>query len=80
MSGDKKSIDEEEGARFEKALAPCRNCNHAKLPHLLIQNKCVDGTLNVTGHYEQCSCRNFEPKDNLEYLEYKYDKKKGKDK
>ena len=85
MLGDKKSADDEEGARFEKAMAPCRNCNHPKMTHSFLGmfkrvGKCIDTRLNVTGQYMTCSCLNFEPKDNLEFLEYRYEKKKGKDK
>jgi hypothetical protein len=74
------SVDEEEGERFLKALTPCRHCGHVKLAHSLIQKRCVDARLIATGRYKLCKCNNFEPKDNLEFLEYKYEKKLGKKK
>ena len=77
-------VDEEEGARFEKALAPCRHCGHVKMTHMTSTVKsiqmCMDATVTVTGVYNRCRCQNFEPKDNLEFLEYRYDKKKRKGK
>jgi len=49
----------------------CRNCNHA---HLAEQTGCIDqegwNTIFVI-----CKCKEYLPKDNLEYLEY-LDKKK----
>jgi hypothetical protein len=74
--------NDEEMARFQKALTPCRGCNHPKMAHSFLgpfkgTGKCVDARVTVSGMYKQCTCRNFEPKDNLEFLEYKYDKKKG---
>jgi len=70
--------DDEEILRFQKAFAKCRYCNHPKMIHSLIPKRCVDARLKADGTYKQCRCKNFEPKDNLEFLEYRYDKKKGK--
>lgn len=72
---------ESEEERFRKGLSKCRNCTHVRMAHSflgLFQNvgKCMDATLIATGEYKQCSCDVFEPQDNLEFLEYKYDKKK----
>jgi hypothetical protein len=75
-SHDDFGITDEEGIRFQKALAHCRICGHAKMTHSLIQNRCIDCTLNVKGKHSQCKCKKFLPTDNLEFLEYKYDEKK----
>ena len=73
--------DAEEMDRFRKALAPCRSCSHPKMAHSFLKSergRCVDAKLNAAGQFKECSCKNFEPKDNLEFLEFKYDaKKKG---
>lgn len=51
----------------------CRNCNHA---HLAEQTGCIDqeGWNTV---FVICNCKEYLPKDNLEYLEY-LSKKKDK--
>jgi ribosomal protein L32 len=70
--------DDEEFDRFEKALAKCRNCGHIRMSHILKIKKflkCVDAKLDAAGTYTACSCKNYEPKDNLEYLEFKYNNK-----
>jgi hypothetical protein len=73
--------DDEEAVRFEKALAPCRHCTHCRMTHIVRGIKgCMDATVTAAGVYKQCRCQNFEPKDNLEFLEYRYDKKKRKGK
>jgi hypothetical protein len=74
-------FDNEEMVRFQKALTPCRNCNHPKMTHSFLGmfkgiGKCVDAKVTANGTYNQCYCKEFLPKDNLEYLEYKYDKKR----
>lgn len=73
-------IDNEEMIRFQKALSKCRNCGHAKMIHYFLnnKNKCIDFKLEVNGKYKGCHCIRWEPADNLEYLESKYDIKKGK--
>jgi hypothetical protein len=76
-------IDAEEMERFYQALMKCRNCSHIKMTHSFLGmfkkvGKCVDASLVSDGVYKACHCRLFEPADNLEYLEYKYDEKKKK--
>ena len=52
----------------------CRNCNHA---HLAEQTGCIDqeGWNTI---YVVCPCKEYLPKDNLEYLEYLDKKKENK--
>lgn len=50
----------------------CRSCNHA---HLAEQPGCVDTNGYDVVFQSICSCKEYLPKDNLEYLEY-LDKKK----
>jgi len=50
----------------------CRNCNHA---HLAEQPGCIDQDGWNTVFVAHCPCKEYLPKDNLEYLEY-LDKKK----
>jgi hypothetical protein len=41
--------------------------------------KCVNSRVTPNGTYRECRCTIYEPSDNLEFLEFKYDeKKKGK--
>ena len=51
----------------------CRNCNHA---HLAEQTGCIDqeGWNTI---YVVCPCKEYLPKDNLEYLEYLAKKKES---
>lgn len=80
----KKRIEPFEGSeeeRFRKALAKCRNCGHVKIAHQILNNtKCLDTKLRVDGTHMHCACQNYEPIDNLEFLEFKLDKKLGKKK
>lgn len=74
----KESYEGSEMERFEKALARCRNCNHIKMIHSFLNcNKgiCIDYKLDVTGKSKRCKCKIYEPIDNLEFLEFKLDKK-----
>ena len=75
----KKRIEPFEGSdeeKFLKALAKCRNCGHVRMAHQVVKNNiCLDGNLEVTGKYMLCTCENYEPKDNLEFLEWQYKKK-----
>lgn len=71
-------IDEEEGLRFQKALARCRNCNHIKMIHSFLncnKSNCIDYKVDVAGKSKRCKCKEYLPKDNLEFLEYKLDEK-----
>lgn len=65
-------------SEFKKAMGKCRNCGHVRMGHFQGARPiiCLDAKLLATGRYERCDCSNYEPEDNLEYLEYKYDKKK----
>lgn len=53
-------------------LKKCRTCNHA---HIEGQKGCID-TQGWTVSFVPCSCEEYLPKDNLEYLEKMYDKNK----
>jgi hypothetical protein len=53
----------------------CRFCNHA---HLEDQQVCVDSSgwsLSIV----MCHCKEYAPKDNLEFLEWKYNKDQQKE-
>jgi hypothetical protein len=79
----KESYEGSEEERWQKAIAKCRNCGHVRMAHSFLnkKSKCLDSCLFVTGKYKSCPCLTYEPKDNLEFLEFRYDeKKKGKDK
>lgn len=55
----------------ELNIKRCRNCHHA---HIEGQSGCIEALHgNVT--FRSCSCEEYVPSDNLEYLEY-LDKKK----
>ena len=43
---------------------PCRNCKHSDWAH---ENP------NLCSDISYCGCLEFVPKDNLEYLEYRYE-------
>jgi len=45
----------------------CRTCNHA---HLEEQTGCIDQYGWNTVFVDHCPCKEYLPKDNLEYLEY----------
>ena len=61
-------------ARVVPNLKRCRSCSHA---HLAEQSGCIDqegwNTIFVS-----CTCKEYVPSDNLEYLEYLYKKKENK--
>lgn len=64
---------------FLKSITHCRSCNHVKLAHAFLidsARRCIDSSLNVKGEYKTCGCKVFIPKDNLEYLEWKYENSK----
>jgi hypothetical protein len=52
----------------------CRDCNHAHL-----NDQCVEYTNWGSVTFVSCSCKEYAPKDNLEYLEHLYDKKQRKE-
>jgi hypothetical protein len=52
----------------------CRDCNHAHL-----NDQCVEYTNWGSVTFVSCSCKEYTPKDNLEYLEHLYDKKQRKE-
>lgn len=78
----KQSHEGSEEERFMKALSKCRNCDHMKMAHsfLIVKDgKCIDAKVSEKGTYKECLCRLFAPKDNLEYLEWKFEnKQKGR--
>ena len=49
----------------------CRTCNHA---HLAEQTGCIDQE-GFNTIFVFCGCKEYLPKDNLEYLEYLFKKK-----
>jgi len=60
---------------FLKALGPCRTCGHHKIAHTLkYKNRktelCLDARLDSKAVYRRCPCKQFVPKDNLEFLEW----------
>lgn len=70
--------DNEEFSRFLKSLNKCRVCEHVRIVHSTLDKICLDVQLFKNGKAKMCSCKEYVPKENLEYLEYKYGKKKGK--
>jgi len=64
---------------MSKNLSLCRNCNHMKLAHstykdgVKISNQCNLWKDDIRG--KECHCFTFVPLDNLEYLEYQYNKR-----
>lgn len=52
----------------------CRDCNHAHL-----NNECVEFSDFGAVTFVNCTCKEYTPKDNLEYLEHLYDKKQRKE-
>lgn len=52
----------------------CRDCNHAHL-----NNECIEFTDWGSVTFVKCTCKEYAPKDNLEYLEHLYDKKQRKE-
>lgn len=70
--------DEEQFDRFYQSLNKCRTCSHVRMTHSGIEKCCLDVTLTVKGKPLLCLCKEYIPQENLEYLEYKYGKKKGK--
>ena len=55
----------------------CRSCNHA---HIEGNTGCIDYSLDFQNSvvFVPCSCKEYLPKDNLEYLEYLDKKKENK--
>jgi hypothetical protein len=70
--------NEEEFERYLKSLNKCRICAHPRIAHPGVGKWCLDVTLTATGNTKMCSCREYVPNENLEFLEYKYSKKKYK--
>jgi hypothetical protein len=59
--------------RNPKSFDKCRTCKHSYVSHTdIIHNPSVCQYV-VNG---SCRCKEFLPKDNLEFLEYKYAKRK----
>ncbi len=66
----------------------CRNCGHYRDGHITAYNwhrmnqstdyRSCYGTTNringINGLYKNCPCPGYEPKDNLEYVQWLYDK------
>lgn len=74
-------VMQEDGAdvdRLLNSLNMCRTCSHAKIAHSGTDKYCLDVALTVDGHIHLCSCKEYIPKENLAFLEYKYGKKEGK--
>lgn len=55
---------------LEHEIKRCRFCNHA---HLAEQSGCLD-TFSMMVSFVPCQCREYAPKDNLEFIEWKYNK------
>lgn len=51
---------------------PC-NCGHSRMEHTHIPGDCI--TYCKRQWSRECACDTFTPLSNLEYIEYKYDKK-----
>lgn len=58
----------------EIKLKKCRTCSHA---HLAGQEVCIDNFYSGSIYPVTCGCKEYIPKDNLEYMEWKYNKKKN---
>lgn len=56
----------------------CRSCNHFFLSHTTIYNHPSHCHILIDPDFKNrpCKCSEFLPKDNLKFLEYKYDKNK----
>lgn len=53
----------------------CRSCNHA---HLVENQGCIEVTgLSNSVYFAVCSCKEYVPQDNLEFLEYLSKKKES---
>jgi len=52
----------------------CRDCNHSHL-----NDTCVEFQEWGAVTFVKCQCKEYAPKDNLEYLEHLYDKKQKKE-
>ena len=68
------AADPEEVARFQKAFRHCRTCDHIQIAHAAKakgrEGRCLDSKLTNKEVHESCTCTQFIPKDNLEYLEW----------
>jgi len=53
----------------------CRECNHG---HIEGQSGCMD-SIGFMVTFAKCNCKEYVPSDNLEYLEYLYNKKQHKE-
>jgi len=66
---------DEETTRIFNALSKiCRVCSHIKFLHL--QKGCTDQILSKEGKLYLCNCKEYIPKDNIEYLEYMSEKER----
>lgn len=54
----------------EYKIKRCRDCNHA---HLSEQSGCID-TVGMMVAFVPCNCKEYKPSDNLEFIEWKYNK------
>jgi hypothetical protein len=76
MTVQREPYDGSEAQRYEAALRKCRTCDHAKMTHSnLSKGRCIDAVLTNKEQYKPCTCIDFIPKDNLEYLEWASKKK-----
>ena len=79
---DNELFDKEEMERLEKAITRCRTCDHVMIAHTYLgkpKGRCLDARLTNKEKHERCTCQQFKPKDNLEYLEWvAKQKEKGK--
>lgn len=78
-------MKETEEERLINAIKRCRFCDHVQMAHKYLPKYsetvcCLDTSLSSKGEYQACSCKEFAPKDNLEFLQWKHDKKKEKKK
>ena len=66
--------------KFVEALLrmskPCRNCGHQRYSHAL-DAKCIDAATShrLDEDIYMCSCYEFIPLDNLDYIEYQAEKR-----
>ena len=58
---------------FKVDIKRCRNCSHA---HMEGQQGCIDAIGGMV-YFTTCTCQEYIPTDNLEYLEWLDKKKNG---
>lgn len=78
-------MKESEEERLIEAIKPCRRCGHVNMAHKFLAKQadtmcCIDASLKENGKYVTCECKEFAPKDNLEFLQWQHDKKAKRDK